>query len=182
MENNVGRVVEGIDLTTSPGQRPSPTQSFSAEEEPESNPSSDFNLPSENIIEKKLQYQLRPIRDRIDSPRTLLILKNAVLTLLELEVKQGDSNSPEKIDGNSLLSLLSNDDFRKVTLAKLASSTPSFWDDNWDRAFAKDAEPLYSERQQRIMRRRSLIVFWTKEWDSIPKEKIEKAIEIATSL
>jgi hypothetical protein len=142
-----------------------------------------FDLPPQALIEKELQDELRKVREEIDSPRALLIIRNAALTLLELsEIKTAGQLRPCNLDWNSVKSLLSNSQYRQTIVDRLISTSPNFWDENWDHVWSKDAEPLYSEQQQRIVRRRSLISFWTREWQTLPKDQIEHAVLVITSL
>ena len=126
------------------------------------------SIPDDAEIEIKLQANLRPLSDRIDTPKTLLIFRNAVLTLLEV----GD-----QVDEQELLLLVLDKEYRQGIVNRLVSSTPDYWDQSWNAAWTKEIEPLYSRMQQRIARRRSLISFWTKEWDSLPAEQVRHAAE-----
>lgn len=126
------------------------------------------SIPDDAEIEKKLQTNLRRFRDRIDSPKTLLIIRNAVLTLLEV----GD-----EVEDQMLSYLLADKDYRDGVVNRLSSQTPEYWDESWSKAWVKEIEPLYSKAQQRIARRRSLLSFWTKEWDTLPAEQVKHALE-----
>jgi hypothetical protein len=180
MANNLGRIIE----TSSKISPPTSSRGISAplvEQESEASPVPD--LPSQPLIEKELRTQFHKISENIDSPKALLIIRNAALTVLELnELKLVGQENKRSLDLSSLLSLLTNSEYRQRIVERLISTTPNFWDESWDQAWSKDAEPLYSERQQRIVRRRSLISFWTKEWQSLPKEQVEHAVQIVDSL
>jgi hypothetical protein len=100
------------------------------------------------------------LTDVIDSPLTHLILRNAALTLLEI---QGEDLSIRKI-----YELLTDDRFRSSIVSMLAEITPPYWSEEWSLLWRKDAEPLFSVSQQRIVRLAGLLTFWTKEWGEIP--------------
>lgn len=180
MAYNGGRVIEP---TGKIAPVPSKGMSGVAVEEEESEIFIGLDLPSQALIEKELQTQLRMIREKIDSPKALLIIRNAALTLLELN-KAGlfEQKSAQKLDLTLVKALLSDPQFRQTTVERLIATTPNFWDHNWEQAWTKDAEPLYSERQQRIVRRRSLISFWTKEWQALPRDQLEHAVQVVGSV
>jgi hypothetical protein len=119
-------------------------------------------LPGDEEIEKKLELQMQSLRSAIDSPKTLLIVRNAALTLFEVD---------GEVTQQAIFLLVTDKDYRKGIVDSLISETPNYWDDSWNAAWTKEIEPLYSNRQQRIARRRSLISFWTKEWDSLPEDQ-----------
>lgn len=177
MANNDGRRI----ATTRPSsQKPS---SLSGIEEDVESPTPVLDFLPQALLERELRFQLRKIRERIDSPKTLLILRNATLTLLELnDAKLFKEGKMPRLDAASLVSLLSDSEFREMILGRLVSTTPDYWDENWNHAWTKDADPLYSERQQRIMTRRSLISFWRNEWSTLPSEQVEQAMQVAKSL
>jgi hypothetical protein len=180
MANNVGRIIETAGKIASPASSRGTSASV-VEQESETPPILD--LPPQALIESELQTQLHKISENIDSPKALLIIRNAALTVLELnELKLVGQEDNRSLDLSSLLSLLTNSEYRQRIVERLISTTPNFWDESWDQAWSKDAEPLYSERQQRIVRRRSLISFWTKEWQSLPKEQVEHAIQVVDSI
>lgn len=130
------------------------------------------SIPDDAEIEKNLQEHLHPLSERIDSPKTLLIFRNAVLTLLEIG---------EQVDEQELLLLLVDKEYRQGIVDRLGSSTPKYWDQTWNAAWVKEIEPLYSRMQQKIARRRSLISFWTKEWDSLPADQVKHAAEVLSA-
>jgi hypothetical protein len=122
-------------------------------------------LPDDAEIEKQLELRLSEIGNQIFSPKTLLIVRNATLTLLEVT---GDA-TPE-----ATFLLVADEQYRQGVVDKLVTETPNYWDDAWKAAWTKEMEPLYSRLQQRITRRRSLISFWTKEWDTLPPDQVKK--------
>jgi hypothetical protein len=179
MANNVGRMIEASTKTSPPS--PSLRGAPAVEQESETRPV--LELPPEALIEKEVQSEFRRISESVDSPKALLIIRNALLTALELnELELPEQGNNQTLDLSALWSLLTNSEYRQRIVERLISTTPNFWDESWDQAWSKDAEPLYSERQQRIVRRRSLISFWTKEWQSLPKEQVEHAIQVVDSL
>jgi hypothetical protein len=122
-------------------------------------------LPDDAEIEKQLELRLSELGDEIFSPKALLIVRNATLTLLEVT---GAAN-PE-----ATFLLVADQQYRQGIVNKLVAETPSYWDETWKAAWTKEIEPLYSRLQQRITRRRSLISFWTKEWDTLPPDQVKK--------
>ena len=127
-----------------------------------------YSIPADAEIEAKLQAHLGALGDKVDSPKTLLILRNSVLMLLEV----GD-----EVDNQSLILLIADREYRKGVVNRLTTNTPNYWDQTWNSSWTKEIEPLYSRAQQRITRRRSLISFWTKEWDTLPPEQVRHAAE-----
>ncbi len=121
-------------------------------------------IPSDRDIERKLEAELSIFADTIDSPRVLLILRNAALTLLEVHGSIGLER---------MFLLVADSEYRAGIVDHLVTETPKYWDDTWNAAWAKDSEPLYSKRQQAIARRISLITFWIKEWSELPKHEVE---------
>lgn len=124
-------------------------------------------LPEDLEIETKFESSMQRLSTAIDSPKTLLIARNVLLTLLEVE---------GKVDERLMLFLLKDKEYRQGIVTRLASDTPDFWDEAWKQAWKKQIDPLYSSEQQRIVRRRSLISFWTKEWDTLPKDQVKHVI------
>ena len=124
-------------------------------------------------IERKLESALSGLRLLVDSPKALLIMRNAALTLLEVHGTVG----PER-----MLLLVADPEFRAGVVNLLVRDTPKYWDETWNAVWHKDAEPLYSVRQQRIARRRSLIAFWTKEWSELPEEEVAHVGRILAAL
>ncbi len=116
---------------------------------------------------------VRAVSNAIDTPRALLIVRDAALTLVEVR---------EEISYERLLLLLADKEYRQGIVTRLVNTTPNYWDSSWNAAWKeKDAEPLYSEQQQRIARRRSLISFWTKEFDTLPTDQLNHVNEVLHS-
>jgi hypothetical protein len=107
--------------------------------------------------------KLRLVSDIADSPKLSQLLRNTFLALLE----SGD----EDITFRNARKYVSDADYRAKCLAELSKETPDYWTEEWDAAYRKEIEPLYSKAQQQIVRRRSLIKFWTKEWIESISEK-----------
>jgi len=126
---------------------------------------------SDETLNQELENNLAQIRDAIDSPKTLLIMRNAVLTLLETP------NQP--FNWKAVHALLTQDDFRADIVNKLKQVTPKFWREEWDSLWKVDEDPLFSMAHQRIVRRYSLIVYWTEEWSHTPEKARIHAAEIA---
>lgn len=105
----------------------------------------------------------------VDSPQTLQILRNTLLLALFASEKGNDTTD---INSRSVTCavLLSDDLFRTDTINALNKDTAAIWSDEWNSAWRKDAEPLYSRTQQYMSMRASLITFWTREWNTIPEE------------
>ncbi len=102
------------------------------------------------------------MQDVIDSPKSLLIVRNAILTLLEVP---GERFSREKVG-----QLLRDDNYRAELVRNLNEQTPEYWSSQWDASWRKDKEPLLSTAQEQITKRGSLIEFWTKEWPTIGED------------
>lgn len=117
-------------------------------------------LRQEAELNRRLSTIMDSLTDVIDSPQTHLILRNAALTLLEI---QGEDFSIRKI-----YELLTDDRFRSSIVSMLAKMTPPYWSEEWSLLWRKDADPLFSASQQRIVRLTGLLTFWTKEWGEIP--------------
>ena len=124
-------------------------------------------------IEAKLESTMKELRDVIDSPKSLLIAKNAVLTLLEVE---------GSADFQTIFLLVKDKKYREGIVDKLESETPNYWDQKWNEAWSKEIEPLYSVAQQVIVRRRSLINFWTKEWNTLPEDEVRRIVTDLSTL
>jgi hypothetical protein len=118
-----------------------------------------ISLPREAELNRELSTAMDSLIDAIDSPRTHLILRNAVLTLLELP---GEDFSIRKV-----YELLTDDRFRSSVISRLGETTPPCWSEEWSLLWRKDADPLLSISQQRIVRLTGLLTFWTKEWGEI---------------
>ncbi len=119
-------------------------------------------LPSEEEVTRKLGVIMDSLKELIDSPKTQFILRNTVLTLLEL---------PDyKFDVKLAFALVTDIEARREAAAKLTEMTPKPWSDTWNSSWSKDAEPNYCKLQQCSMRRLALAEFWSKEWEDIPVE------------
>jgi hypothetical protein len=105
---------------------------------------------------------MRPFGDYITSPQTRLIIRNAVQTLLELGYR---TPSPANVSR-----LLSDDDFRSHIISELTAKTPEVWSDEWKALWKKDADPLLSRAQEKVVTRASLIRFWSEEWERLSSE------------
>jgi hypothetical protein len=186
MENNGdGRVAAGFMHMGQAADRPPPKSSrvIEAQEGEDASQSRVVSVfLSSSTIEKDLNARLRNLRNYIDSPKSLLILKNAFLTELEVYGTQPLQKKSAKsvCDAKFVVCMLSDVAFREKIVDMLISTTPAIWDESWNHSWSKDAEPIYTEKQQRILRRRSLINFWTKELDSLPAEQVRHAIQIAS--
>jgi hypothetical protein len=127
-------------------------------------PSQRQKSPSAEIAEA-----MRPFGDYITSPQTRLIIRNAVQTILELGYR---TPSPANVSR-----LLTDDDFRSHIVTELTTKTPEVWSDEWKALWSKDAEPLLSRAQEKVVARASLIRFWSEEWEKLPGEaKLSAAI------
>lgn len=128
-------------------------------------------LALERDIDTRLRQFMEALANIVDSPKALLILRNAALTLLEL---------PEHtLDVEKVCELLTDDQVRAGVIKKLSEETPPYWSEQWNSLWEKDVDPLLSESQQRIVRRISLVTFWSKEWDGIPAEVRSHVAEAA---
>ncbi len=119
-------------------------------------------------IEKKLESCMQHLRPAVDSPKSLLIVRNAALTMLEVE---------GKAEVQSVFLLVRDKDYRQSVVDKLAAGTPNYWDEVWNHAWTKEVDPLYSSEQQGIARRRSLISFWRSEWDTLPEDEVSQIVK-----
>jgi hypothetical protein len=113
-------------------------------------------------VSNKAKECMRLFQDIIDSPKTLLIVRNAILTLLE--------TSEEEVNRDTVGQLLRDNNYRAQVVGKLKDQTPDYWSEQWDVSWHKDKEPLLSAGQERITRRASLIEFWTEEWGTISED------------
>ena len=129
---------------------------------------------SDEMLNQELENNLGLIWDDIESPRTLWIMRNAILTILE--------TPDQSFSWKAVHALLTQDDFRTDIVNKLKQVTPKFWREEWDFLWKVDEDPLFSKAQQRIVRRNSLIVFWTEEWSDTPKKAKIHAAEIIEAL
>ena len=120
----------------------------------------DIGLLSDGELSSRLTAAMACFQDTLDSPRTQLILRNAALTLLELP---GHEFSVKLV-----YDLLTDDGQRSRAVKTLSEETPQYWSKEWDSLWRKDVDPLLSISQQRIAKRNSLLVFWSREWDQIP--------------
>lgn len=119
-------------------------------------------LTLEEDTDARLRQFMDALADVVDSPKTHLILRNAALTLLEL---------PEcTLDLEKIRKLLTDAQVRASVMKELSEETPPYWSEQWNSLWRKDVEPLSSKAQQRIVRRISLLTFWSKEWDEVPAE------------
>ncbi|HZW56613.1 MAG TPA: hypothetical protein VFF30_10015 [Nitrososphaerales archaeon] len=100
----------------------------------------------------------------IDSPRTLLVMRNAIQILSEAD---------ENVDIERIFLVIADREYRRGIIGKIEAGTPNYWDESWNAEWRKDADPLYSNSQQRIARRRGLVHFWTKEWDTFPEDYVK---------
>jgi hypothetical protein len=131
------------------------------------NSNSFFKQSSEQLNQEMLDH-LDVVADAVDSPKFLLIIRNAVHTLLE--------TPGQDFSWKSVHELLSDEKFRSNVVSKLKEVTPDLWREEWDKMWKVEEDPLFSKAQQRIVKRQSLIVFWTEEWDTLPtKEKMHVA-------
>jgi hypothetical protein len=129
---------------------------------------------SDEMLNQELENNLGLIWGDIESPRTLWIMRNAILTILE--------TPDQSFSWKAVHALLTQDDFCTDIVNKLKQVTPKFWREEWDSLWKVDEDPLFSKAQQRIVRRYSLIVFWTEEWSETPKKERIYAAEIIEAL
>jgi hypothetical protein len=122
------------------------------------------SLASDRQINKMLQKHLNLLQDIIDFPQEQLIMRNSILTLLELP--------DQKCSIEKIHELLTKPEARAAVIEKLRDTTPQYWSSEWDLFLKqkKDSDPLLSLQQQRVSSRIRLINFWTSEWDSIPSQ------------
>jgi hypothetical protein len=129
---------------------------------------------SDELLNQELKNNLAFTVDAIDAPKTLWIMRNAILTILDTP------NQP--YSWKAVHSLITQDDFRADIVDKLKKVTPMFWREEWDSLWKVDEDPLFSKAQQRVARRHSLIVYWTEEWSQIPAKAKNHAAKIAQEL
>ena len=118
-------------------------------------------LSSVQLSNKAKEY-MRSFHYLIDSPKFLLIVRNATLTLLEI--------SEQEISRDKIGQFLRDDNYRAEVVGMLREQTPAYWSEQWDASWHKDREPLLSAVQERITRRASLLEFWTTEWRTISED------------
>lgn len=116
---------------------------------------------SEAEVQAPLHRFMAKLTDETSSPRVQLMLKNAVLTLLELHEEPSFDKAYE---------LVANPNARSNAAERLSAETPRFWSNKWDSLWRKDEDPLLSDAQQRMARRIGLQTFWAKEYDDLPPE------------
>jgi hypothetical protein len=119
-------------------------------------------LLAEEELNNVLGQHLRSLSDIVDSPRQQLILRNIILTLLELPEHEFTIEKAH--------ALATQDQTRTEVIEKLKEGTPQYWSNDWNQLWKKDADPLLSMSQQRIASRTKLITFWSGEWATIPPE------------
>jgi len=129
---------------------------------------------SEEQLNEDLLDHLAVVRNAVDSPSLLLIMRNAILTLLE--------TPNQSFNWKAIHALLTDDEFRGRVVNKLKQATPTFWIEGWDELCKIDENPVSSKAQPRIVKRHSLIVYWTEEWKAIPKNERNRAAQIIESL
>ena len=126
---------------------------------------------SEDALARKTNEHLGLFVNIIDCPRDQLILRNAIMTLLEL---------PEhKFSVGGVYSLLTKEEVRASAARKLSEGIPGYWSKDWDLLWKKDVDPLMSVEQQQITSRTRLVNFWSKEWAYMPSEIVD---HLATAL
>ncbi len=118
---------------------------------------------SDEQLNQDMLSHLEVVKDAVDSPKFLLIIRNAVHTLLE--------TPNQDFTWKAVYALLTDEKFRANIIDRLKGATPKFWRDEWDNLWKVDEDPLFSKAQQRIVKRQSLVVFWTEEWDTLPKKE-----------
>jgi hypothetical protein len=121
----------------------------------------------------RLHSIMTSLEDLVDSPKALLVLRNATLTLLE---------AGEEFTYSKLYYLLSYDEYRKTVTNRLRQATPGTWSAGWNGAWQKDAEPLLSVAQEKMVRRNGLITFWSTEWMSIPEDLKAHVLRVVSAL
>ncbi len=122
-----------------------------------------FFKQSDEQLNQEMLDHLEVIKAAVDSPKFLLIIRNAVHTLLE--------TPNQDFSWKAVYALLTDDKFRANVIDKLKEVTPEFWRDEWDKLWKVEEDPLFSKAQQRIVKRRSLIIFWTDEWSTLHKKE-----------
>jgi hypothetical protein len=122
--------------------------------------SSESLLLSEKEINEKLRKHLSSLGDIVYSPQEQLILRNIILTLLELPEHQF------KLE--KACDLASEDQAQARAVELLKQETPQYWSSDWNLLWKKDADPLLSFSQQRATSRARLVTFWESEWNTIP--------------
>lgn len=132
-----------------------------------------FKQSNEQLNQEMLDH-LDVVADAVDSPKFLLIIRNAVHTLLE--------TPDQDFSWKAVHDLLTDEKFRSNVVGKLKEVTPKFWRDEWDKLWEINEDPLFSKAQQRIVKRQSLIVFWTEEWDTLPKKEKVHVAEVVSIL
>ncbi len=123
---------------------------------------------SNEQLNQDLIDHLSVIENSINSPRLMSIMRNAILTLLE--------TPNQAFSWKAVRTLLTDDEFRGSVVKRLKQVTPTFWLEGWNDLCKESENPSLSRGQPRIVKRHSLIVYWTEEWDAVPqKERIRTA-------
>lgn len=163
MENNEGRTIQ----TTAAVEG---VRGQKAGAETVLPPSGSVSL-SEEEMNEKLRIHVSSLGDIIDSPKELLILRNIILTLLELPEHQ--------FDLRRALELATDVEEQARAIQSLKQETPQYWSADWNSIWKKDADPLLSFSQQEATSRARLVTFWESEWNTIP---IEQRNHVAAAL
>lgn len=123
--------------------------------------SSESVILSEKELNERVHRDLMSLGDIIDSPQEQLILRNIILTLLELT---------EEFTIKRAYDLVSEDQAKGRVIELLSQGTPQYWSSDWNLLWKKDEEPLLSFSQQRATSRARLVTFWQSEWTTISLE------------
>lgn len=125
-------------------------------------------------LEQEAKRTLALVSDSIDSPKVFYALRNAVLTLLQIP--------DQPFNWGNVYTLFTQDAYRASIIKRLKELTPAFWSEQWDSLWTVEVDPLFAMRQQYIVRRQSLIVYWSEEWEQIPEEVKTHAVDIVKGL
>ena len=132
------------------------------------------SLLSEEEVSAKVEQYMALLGNAIDSPLVQLILRNIVLTLLEL---------PEhEFTIGKAYALVTEEQARIDSIFQLTKGTPQYWSKDWDLLWKKDADPLLSKSQQRAASRIRLATFWSTEWMTMPSETRTHVVNLLRSL
>jgi hypothetical protein len=112
-------------------------------------------------LSHQLKEHMRSFQDIVASPKSLLIVRSAILTLLEAR---------EEVSRDKVGQLLRDESYRAEALRKVKEQTPEYWSEQWNSSWRNDKEPLLSATQEQITRRAGLLEFWNKEWETISED------------
>ncbi len=124
-------------------------------------------------LDTRAKEYLKQVQDLVNSPNTQLVLRNSILTLLEVEDRD--------FTLDSVLRLLTDDNYRGDIVRRLKKKTPEYWSEKWNSSWNKDLPPIMSRVQEQISKRNSLIAFWTDEYETLALDMKAVAVQVFKS-